>query len=169
MMEKYLIISGTNRKDSNTFQVGELYQQVFKSFGINADLLSLTGLEVSFSNEQYLQIESGLLIPANKFIFITPEYNGSYPGVLKSMIDISDYKRCWWNKKALLVGISTGRAGNLLGMGHLTAVLHNLKMIVHPNQLPISSIHTLKNDQGQFADKATVKAIHNQVQEFVNF
>lgn len=168
-MDNYLIISGTNRPESNTHQLSLHYQQTLDSFGVKAELLNLTGLDVSCPNEQYKAIEKEYIIPAQKFIFITPEYNGSFPGVLKSLIDISDYRACWWNKKALLTGVSTGRAGNLMGMGHLTAVLHNLKMIVHPYQLPVSSIHKLINEEGKITDIPTLKAIHTQVQEFINF
>jgi chromate reductase len=168
-MDNYLIISGTNRPESNTHQIALQYQQVLDGFGIKSVVLQLTGLDLMVRNPGYEKVERELIIPANKFILVTPEYNGSFPGALKCMIDISDYKICWWHKKALLAGVSTGRAGNLMGMVHLTAVLHNLKMIVHPYQLPISSVHKLKDEQGRLVDIPTLKSIHNQVQEFINF
>ncbi len=37
----------------------------------------------------FLKMENELLIPTEKFIFIIPEYNGTFPGVLKAMIDNS--------------------------------------------------------------------------------
>ncbi len=167
--ENIVIISGTNRPDSNTHKVSMQYRQVLEALGIDAPVLSLVGLEVGNRSAQYDKIEAELLIPASKFIFIVPEYNGSIPGVLKAMIDISDYKKCWWGKKALLVGVSTGRAGNLLGMGHLTAILHNLRMIVHPNQVPISSIERLLNGTHNINDESTVKTISNQLEDFIRF
>src|SRR4051812_37641908 len=109
----YTIISGTNRKDSNTRKVAEQYQQLLETKGIESALLSLEDYEVSKPNDEYRQMEQELLVPAEKFIFVSPEYNGSIPGILKCLIDISDIQKVWWGKKALLVGISTGRAGNL--------------------------------------------------------
>src|SRR6266536_6326177 len=117
----------------------------------------------------FLKIENEILIPTQKFIFIIPEYNGSFPGVLKAMIDISDIRKTWWGKKALLTGVSTGRAGNLRGMDHMTGVLNYVRMIVHHNKLPISVIDKVMNEGGTITDKNTLLAIDQQVDEFINF
>ena len=98
-----------------------------------------------------------------------PEYNGSYPGILKLMIDNTDVKKAWAHKKVLLTGVSSGRAGNLRGMEHLTGVLLHMKMLVHPNRLPISLVDTLMDEHFQFTDTSTLKAIHTQLDEFINF
>src|SRR4029453_1025527 len=108
-------------------------------------------------------------IPAEKFIFVTPEYNGSFPGVLKSLIDNTDIKKVWFGKKALLTGVATGRAGNLRGLEHLTGILHYLRVVVHPNKLPISSVDKLLDSTGQIQDEDTVEAISTQVAEFIQF
>ena len=98
-----------------------------------------------------------------------PEYNGSYPGILKLMIDNSDVKNVWWHKKVLLVGVSTGRAGNLRGMEHLTGSLLHMKMLVHPNRLPISIVDKLMDTEDRFSDENTIKAIQTQLAEFIKF
>ena len=98
-----------------------------------------------------------------------PEYNGSYPGILKLMIDNTDIRKAWWHKKVLLTGVSTGRAGNLRGMDHLTGSLLYLKMIVHPNRLPISVIDRLMDGNNHFSDAGTLKAIDVQLEEFLKF
>ena len=85
------------------------------------------------------------------------------------MIDLSDHRSVWQGKKALLTGISTGRAGNLRGMEHLTRILNYLKVIVHPNKLPISSVDKLLNGEGEITDKDTVEAIYTQLKEFIEF
>ncbi len=136
----YTIISGTNRPHSNTIVVASQYQRSLQQKGISATLLSLEGLNVLERNPEFRKIEEEILAPTQKFIFISPEYNGSIPGVLKCVFDISDIKKTWWGKKALLTGVSTGRAGNLRGMEHLTGILHYMKVVVHPNKLPISVV-----------------------------
>jgi chromate reductase, NAD(P)H dehydrogenase (quinone) len=165
----YTIISGTNRPDSNTIKVAKHYEQLLNQKGIKTSFLSLEGLNVLERNPVFEKVEREKLIPATKFIFISPEYNGSIPGVLKAMFDISDIRKAWWGKKALLTGVSTGRAGNLRGMDHLTGILHFMKVTVHPNKLPISVIHKLFNDDGSFTDKGTLHAIETQVNEFIDF
>ena len=85
------------------------------------------------------------------------------------MFDISEYKKVWWGKKALLVGVSTGRSGNVRGMEHLTSILNYLKVVVHPNKLPISSVDRLLNPQGIMGDDQTVSAMRTQLEEFIAF
>ncbi len=162
------IISGTNRKDNVTRKVAAEYQRLLKEKQVDVDILYLDDVNLTERNEQFSYIEQELLVPAEKFIIISPEYNGSYPGILKLMIDNSDVARCWWHKKVLLTGISTGRAGNLRGMEHLTGSLLHMKMLVHPNRLPISVINTLMDDHS-FTDINALKAIDNQLEEFLNF
>ena len=140
---KYTIISGTNRQGSNTLKVARQYQEMLASRGVDAGLVSLEGLDLNQKGQQLQQLEQDVLIPTDKFIFVLPEYNGSYPGSLKTMIDMSDIRKVWWGKKALLTGVSTGRAGNLRGMDHLTGALNYLKVHVHHNKLPISSVDKL--------------------------
>ena len=115
-----------------------------------------------------MKIEEEILIPTQKFIFIIPEYNGTFPGVLKAMIDNSDVIKVWHNKKALLTGVSSGRAGNLRGMDHLSASLQYMKMSVHYNKLPISAINKVMDTDGRL-NVETFKEIEQQLDQFVNF
>jgi len=164
----YLIISGTNRKGSYTLRIAELYQSLLKEKNVEAPILSLVDLNVLQRNPAILQLEQQWLIPATKFLFISPEYNGSIPGVLKCLIDISDIKKVWHEKKALLTGVSRGRAGNLRGMDHLTGILHYVRTLVHPNKLPISIVDTLFDQQGM-GHEETLRMINNQLDEFIEF
>ena len=165
----YTIISGTNRPGSHTEKVAKQYQKIFRAKGIDANIFSLQDLNVLEKSPDFLKAENEFLVPSQKFIFIIPEYNGSFPGVLKAMIDISDIRKTWWGKKALLTGVSTGRAGNLRGMDHLTGVLNYVRMIVHHNKLPISVIDKVMDEDGTITDKNTLLAIDQQVDEFINF
>ncbi|WP_276481949.1 NADPH-dependent FMN reductase [Paraflavitalea pollutisoli] len=169
MSEFYTFISGTNRVGSNTIKVAQHYQHLLETQGLATRLVSLEGLKSVERTPEYTQLEQDILIPGRKFIFVSPEYNGSIPGVLKVMLDISDYKKAWWGKKALLTGVALGRSGNQRGMDHLTSILHYLKVIVHPNKLPISSVDKLLNGAGAIHDQATLDAIRHQVDEFISF
>jgi NAD(P)H-dependent FMN reductase len=168
-MDHYCIISGTNRKGSITKAIAQVYQQLLRVEGMEASLLSLENWTFLERNEAFRKLEREILQPANKFIFVAPEYNGSIPGVLKLMIDISDHRTTWTGKKALLTGVSSGRAGNLRGMDHLTGILHYLQIIVHPNKLPISSIDSLMDRETGLQDPATLQAIRQQLKQFINF
>ena len=166
---KYIIISGTNRQDSNSYKVALVYHQALAAKKIPSAVLSLENMDLSGRNSEYIKMEKENLLPSEKFIFICPEYNGSIPGVLKTLLDLSDYKKVWWGKKALLTGISTGRSGNVRGMEHLTSILHYLKVVVHPNKLAISSIDKLFKGSQTITDSETLSVINVQIDEFIKF
>ena len=85
------------------------------------------------------------------------------------MIDNTDVANVWWHKKVLLTGVSSGRAGNLRGMEHLTGSLLHLKMLVHHNRLPLSLISSLMNADFIFTDEVAIKSIKVQIEEFLRF
>ncbi|MEO8821171.1 MAG: NAD(P)H-dependent oxidoreductase [Ginsengibacter sp.] len=164
----YTIISGTNRVGSHTEKVASEYQKILKNKNIETSIFSLKDMNVLYRTEEIIKAETEILIPTQKFIFIIPEYNGSYPGVLKAFIDNSDIKNVWNYKKALLTGVATGRAGNLRGMDHLSDTLHYMKMNVFYNKLPISVVNQVLDEKGNL-NQETLKAINNQLDEFIKF
>lgn len=163
------IISASSRNDNNSKKVALTYALLLKNRGIEAQLLALDEYEIYHRNEAFNKMESDFLIASDKFIFVIPEYNGSYPGVLKLMIDNSDIAKCWYHKKVLLTGVSSGRAGNLRGMEHITGCLLHMKMLVHPNRLPLSAIESLIGEEGVINNASALKAINHQIDEFLPF
>jgi len=161
------IISGTNRKHSNTYKIAREYQRLLAEKGLTAGILSLEDLDVLHYNSELERIENGVLIPSTHFIIISPEYNGSFPGVLKLLFDNSSSREIWYHKKALLTGVATGRAGNLRGMDHLSDVLNYIRITVHPNKLPISVVNSVVGSDGRIIDKNTLNAIDRQLDEFI--
>ena len=164
----YTIIAGTNRAESNSLQIGKIYSSVLLSKGIQSSVFSLEGLDLNSRSASMIAFENEVLIPCSKFIFVLPEYNGSYPGLFKSLIDLSDIKRCWPGKKALLVGVATGRGGNIRGLDHVTGVLNYIKVMVHPNKLPLSAVDKIMSADGEINDLRTTLSIEEQVTEFIN-
>jgi len=164
----YTIISGTNRIGSHTEKVAAEYQNVLKNKNIEAKIFSLIGINSLYRSDEIIKAENEILIPTQKFIFIIPEYNGSYPGVLKAFIDNSDIRKVWNYKKALLTGVATGRAGNLRGMDHLSDTLHFMKMNVFYNKLPISVVDKIMDENGHLNEE-TLNGINRQLDEFILF
>src|SRR5690606_871988 len=148
-------ISGTDRNDSNTLKIAQHYYQVLASKGVATNFFSLKDHEVYRRSDDLITVEQEWLIPSDKFIFIVPEYNGSFPGILKTMIDHTDIRKSWWQKKALLVGLASGRGGNARGLDHLSNILHYLKVHVHYNKLPLSKIQEELDMHGQLKHAAT--------------
>lgn len=106
---------------------------------------------------------------ADKFIFITPEYNGSIPGVLKIFIDACSFPISFYHKKAALVGISSGRYGNLRGIDHLTGICNYLRMHVLPLKIFLPQIQNEINEEYTFIHDETIRAIDEQIEELIHF
>jgi chromate reductase len=163
------LISGTDRNDSNTLRIAQHYYNVLMSKGVPTNFFSLKDHEVYNRSEDLIKAEQEWLIPSDKFIFVVPEYNGSFPGILKTMIDHTDIRKAWWQKKALLVGLASGRGGNARGLDHLSNILHYLKVHVHYNKLPISKIQEELDLNGQLKNAATLDLIQYQIEDFLEF
>ncbi|HEY0176266.1 MAG TPA: NAD(P)H-dependent oxidoreductase [Pedobacter sp.] len=170
------IISGTNRPGSNTLKVAKYYQDTLAKKGQQANLLSLTDLPDNFivsdmfgkrspEFEKILQIISG----SEKFIFIIPEYNGSFPGVLKAFIDACDFPESFYDKKACLVGISGGKYGNIRGVEHFGGVCGYLHLHVLPLRLHIPAIKTELDENNAFYKEDTLKFSGEQMDKFIAF
>lgn len=174
-MEKIVVVSSTNRPDSNTLKVSKIYRNILKSKNIDAKILDFTQLpeNISFSetfgkrSPEYSTLIQEYVSPIHKFVFVVPEYNGSFPGILKTFLD-SVHPREWANKDVCLVGIADGRAGNLRGMEHLTGIMNYLKMHVYHNKLPISIINRVMDGEGNFSEEQ-MRACVAQIDGFLEF
>lgn len=164
----YTIISATNRVGSNTLKVARQYQTFLSELGVDAQVLSLEDFHSMHRDAAFEVLEARYLIPAEKFIFVMPEYNGSFPGIFKLMMDISDIQRCWNHKKVLLVGVANGRAGNLRGIDHMTNMAHYMKMNVYHAKLPLSLISRELQDD-VFVQDHTREAIQSQLKGFIQY
>lgn len=170
------IICATNRPKNQTLKVVDVYEQTLLGLGQEVNVLKMGELPANFldsdgfgdrSDEVKTIIETKLN-SADRLVVVAPEYNGSYPGVFKLFID-SIPPKVFEGKKAALVGVATGRAGNLRGLDHLTDVLHHLKVEVYSGKVPISKLDDLQNEQGEIDDEATLNVLQRQAEGFLKF
>jgi len=170
------IIAATNRLNSNTLKVAKYYQNNFKLRGVDAELFSLEHLPADVLNtdmygkrsEAFQKIQD-LISATEKFLFIMPEYNGSFPGVLKVLIDACAFPESFFEKKAALVGISSGKYGNIRGVDHFTGVCHYVRLHVLPLRLHIPNIRTELDAEGNLSQHDTIRFVNEQIEAFIKF
>lgn len=170
------IISGTDRPESNSYKVAQNYAKEALNQGVEVCELDLEDLPFDFfakstygnPNNSFSQVLEKKIIPASHIVFVVPEYNGSFPGILKLFIDTTD-PRIWKGKKAALVGLATGRSGNIRGLDHLTMVLHYLQTEVYSFKTFFSSIHLHLDEQGAIVNKEYKGLIKTQIEGFLKF
>ena len=170
------IISGTNRPSSNTLKVAKYYQKTLMSKGLESKLFSLEELpdtliasDLYGKRSQAFEPIQEMVAKTTKFLFIIPEYNGSFPGVLKTFIDACDFPDSFYDKKAALVGVSSGKYGNIRGIDHFGGVCSYLHLNVLPLRIHISTIKTELDESGDFYKDDTLKFTHQQIDKFIAF
>jgi NAD(P)H-dependent FMN reductase len=170
------IISSTNRPGSSTLKLARYYQQKFQEKGAEAGLLSLSELPPNLiETDLYGQRSAGfepiqeLITRTEKFVFVVPEYNGSFPGVLKVFIDACSFPESFYEKKAALVGVSSGKYGNIRGIDHLTGICNYLHLHVLPLKIHIPTIRTELDANGQLFKEDTLRYTNEQIEKFIKF
>ncbi len=151
------IISGTNRTGSVTYQMALLYQKKLKQQGVQASILDLKELPKDFTfsalyentgkNEDFNKLISPLK-DSTKLIVITPEYNGSFPGVIKAFLDGLEFPNGVKDKMVALVGLSSGSQGAVLATSHLADIFGYLGATVLPlrARMPFIDKHFKKGE-----------------------
>jgi chromate reductase, NAD(P)H dehydrogenase (quinone) len=170
------VVIATNRPDSMSEVIATKYLDILRSKGEDAQLLSMRDLPADFivsdlygkRSEAFAAILSTYVENVSKFVFIIPEYNGSYPGILKVFFDAA-HPRYFREKKAGIIGVSDGHAGNLRGQEHLTGVLHYMKMFVHFSQPKLSDIDHAINDQLEVSDERTLRLLNEHADQMIKF
>lgn len=170
------IINATNRPDNKTRVVVDAYNELLQETGAETQIFDMAELPADFifnasygkKSPEMEAIITNRLDPADKLIVISPEYNGSFPGVFKAFIDAIHPKH-FYGKKAALVGVASGRAGNLRGMDHLTDVLHHLGVEVLSYKVPISRLDALMQGQQQLTDEETLNTLRRQIRRLAAF
>ncbi len=171
------IVVGTNRKDSVSEKVAIQYSEILKEHGQDSSILNLSELPLDYiysalyenvgKNEQFNQIRD-LMNRSEKFVFIIPEYNGSFPGVLKAFIDGLDRSKSLTGKKSALVGISAGDQGAGIALSHFTDILHYCGTHVLALRLRIPTIGNLMTDN-RISDEKYLSKIHKQSSQLIAF
>ncbi|MES2061259.1 MAG: NADPH-dependent FMN reductase [Bacteroidota bacterium] len=170
------IIASTNRPGSSTLQVAQYYQKQLAAKGMQTNLLSLAQLPPNLietdlygkRSSAFAQIQD-VITNTDKFLFVIPEYNGSYPGVLKVFMDACSFPESFYDKKAALVGLSSGKYGNIRGIDHFTGVCHYLNLHVMPLKIHIASIRKEMDTNGNLTAEDTLRYTNEQMDKFIKF
>jgi NAD(P)H-dependent FMN reductase len=86
----------------------------------------------------------------DSFVFVLPEYNHSFPGEWKLLIDSlsKDYR----GKRAYLVGVSNGTFGGARMMMQVVPILVYLGFSIAPERLYVSKVHETYAEGGTPVD-----------------
>jgi NAD(P)H-dependent FMN reductase len=171
-----VVISGTNRKNSVSISIACQYAEMLEPYG-EVKVLDLEGLpqDMIFSalyqnagkNDQFNEYRE-IMNKADKLVFIIPEYNGSFPGVLKVFIDGLDRSKALTNKKCGLLGISAGDQGAGLALSHFTDILNYCGTHVLGYRLRIPGVSNTMTDN-KITNPVYLDKIKKHIQKLLEF
>jgi len=168
------VICATNRPDNQTQKIALAYIDLLKKHGENVNYFSMEELPGNFiqaemygnRSENFRQLLDSKIVKAEKLVVVCPEYNGTFSGVFKVFLDGCP-PEIFYNKKVALVGTSSGRAGNLRGMDHLTNIFNYLQVEVLPFKVPVSLIQNVVKNEG--IDAEIILVLERQIDKFLKF
>lgn len=89
---------------------------------------------------------------ADGFLIIVPEYNHSFPGSLKRMLD-SEYEN-YFHKAVAFAGVSAGPWGGTRAVESLVNVARELHLVISPDDVYFPSVWNLFDENGDIKDEA---------------
>ena len=169
-------ICGSLRAGSSTQAALQIALSGAKDAGAEVELLQLSAYDLVFqgsvANED--DYPPGVFKLRDKvkrahgILLGSPEYHGSFSGVLKSALDLMSFDE-FENKAVGLIGVSGGRMGAANALSMLRTVGTALHAWVVPKDASIPNASTAFDADGNLRDPelaARVKAVGEQVTEF---
>ncbi len=170
------IISGTNRPTSRTLNVARQVASIYGALGQTTQLLDLALLpEEIFVGAAYERPPAvfapfaDAVLQADGLVVVTPEYNGSMPGVLKYFIDLLKFPESFDRRPSCFIGLSSGVSGAVRPVEHLQQIFGYRNAHIYPERVFLPKIHALLDESGMIRDAELVERLRRQATGFVNF
>src|SRR5438045_5535365 len=98
-------------------------------------------------------------------IIVTPEYNHSYPGLLKHALDMN--LKEYIHKAVGICGVSAGSFGGARVIEHLLPVMRELGLVTIFEDVNFGKIGTLFDERGNLLDQNYVRRLDKFLDELI--
>jgi len=158
------IVIGTNREGNRSQFAAKFIKEVIEKEypDIETKLVSPKDF-LEGDIEQYKNMNE----QADGFIYVVPEYNHSFPGALKLLLDsdLANYN----HKPAAVAGVSSGPWGGTRGVQSLIPVLRELGLVMTATDAYFTNSYDKLADDGSFKGdvEQQIKGVKNMLDELV--
>jgi sugar phosphate isomerase/epimerase/NAD(P)H-dependent FMN reductase len=170
------IVAGTNRPGSLTLKVAREIEGIYRRLGVPAQVIDLALLpREALAPEAYAQKPASFapfaqaILESAGLVVVAPEYNGSFPGVLKYFVDLLKFPESFQNRPTAFVGLAAGQWGALRAVEHLQQVFGYREAHIFPDRVFIPGISGLLDESEKIQDRAIAARLEKQAQGFVGF
>ena len=171
-----LVISGTNRPGANALRVRRIIEGLYAKAHEPIDVYGLEELPKELLDPSaYAQKPAAFvevqqrIVEAKGLHIVTPEYNGSMPGILKYFIDMLKFPESFQHKPVAFVGEAAGLWGGLRPVEQLQQIFGYRNAFVYPERVFIPQVNNRFDASGNFNDAAIVEKLEAQVRGFIRF
>lgn len=173
------IVSGTDRKDSNTYKLAQYIQGLYQAIGQQSEIIDLAEVRESLSKGPFygkdqpedLRKWTQQILKSDGLVMVVPEYNGSYPGILKYFIDHMKFPESFENRPVSFVGLG-GVFGGLRPVEHLQQVFGYRNAYIFPQRVFMMNVHKIFVHSGgnsSVTDPLIKDLLDQQVKGFSRF
>lgn len=171
------VISGTNRPQSNSLKVARVIESLYKELGVEVQILDLQEMPHDlFLPTAYAQKPDGWkritdrVLNANGLHVVTPEYNGSFPGVMKYFIDMLPFPQSFQHRCVAFTGQAAGIWGAFRSVEQLQMIFGYRNAYILPERVWMPGINARWAEDGaSLKEPATMDLLRNQVKQFASF
>ncbi len=170
------VISGTNRPESKTRRIAATIEGLITAEGGDVQLLDLADLpQEIFAPTSYRDTPDSFspfqeaILATGGLLTVVPEYNGSFPGVLKYFIDMLQFPESLCEKPAGFVGISSGRWGAVRAVEQLEMIFQYRHAHLFGRRCFISGVGGALDGDGRLVDPDLEARLHRMVRGFIRF
>lgn len=171
-----VVISGTNRPGSNTLRIARSVVATLEAAGEEVRLLDLATLPAElFAPGAYaarpaaFEAYQQAILDADGILTVVPEYNGSFPGVLKYFVDMLRFPQSLYEKPAAFVGLSAGPWGALRAVEQLEMVFQYRHAHLYGRRCFLSRIGAALDEEGRLGDAELRVRLEETVRGFAGF
>lgn len=168
------IIIGTNRLGSNTSKIAQIVKSYYEEIGEKVGLIDLAQIKFTEMAHPYskdlpnsMTSEIEKINSADGLIMVVPEYNGSFPGVLKYFIDQWTYPISFEARPVCFIGLG-GRWGGLRPIEQLQQVFNYRNAYAFPERVFITGVDAQLRT-GTLTDAMLVSLLKTQTKNFTKF
>ena len=170
------LISGTNRPGSNTLKISRVVHDLLHGHGEEVSFVDLAELPAEiFSSSSYGDKPAAFapfqdaVLETDGILTIVPEYNGSFPGVLKYFIDMLRFPESLYERPAAFVGISAGRWGGVRAVEQLEMVFQYRHAHLFGRRCFIPHVNRVLDEAGNLTDSEIADRLRKTVLDFTHF
>lgn len=174
--DSILLISGTNRPGSTTRLVAQRVEQIYRAAQVRVELYSLEDLPAEMFRPEAYKAKPPALLAIQAKVFdaaglhvVLPEYNGSFPGVLKYFIDLLKFPESFERKPVAFVGVTSGSYGALRAVEQMQMVFGYRNAHLYPERVFISQALGKFGPGGAVNDAAIDERLVRQARGFAQF